>query len=535
MFKKILISFLLFTTLFTSVFAKPTFAQSTAPQWYHSDFPDWFSKVSDQNNPEDIFAERYTSAQVEWVFYGAFAFILNSQLGTNLAVCLIDNYRDALAGISILTACPSEIEGLLNNVRDLLTVNFGAQNDPVIANKGFLQTVFLEDRAISGITYLREKTNQFNPIQEVKAQASGFGFEAAEPVRLLWSASRDITYFILVLAIIVMAFMIMFRVKNSPQTVVTIQSTLPKLIVAIVLITFSYAIAGLMIDLMYVVIGVFAGVLANSGLFTPPNHEWPGMYADLSGTQTGSGLAGLMRWYGIFFLISSFTNGVLQIGNLMTGGIGGILLVIIMTITLIIIMFKIAWALIKNFVTILLLIAGGPFMIISGVIGGSGVGGWLKSLAAHLAVYPAIGVMFAMAFFFLGNSFPDAAIVSWLWGFVANMIPFDPNSTILQGNQWIPPFTSVVGTNLNTVWLVISLVIISLIPKVMEIIQSALSGKPFAYGSAVGAPMAAASGMVAAPLAPIGQMFAQKQKDFWDTKYSELKDFYVSRNKVSRQ
>jgi hypothetical protein len=84
MFKKFLISFLLLTTLFTSVLAKSAYAQ-TAPQWYHSEFKDWFGKVSDPGNPEDIFAERYTSAQVEWVFYGYFAFILNSIFGTNLS------------------------------------------------------------------------------------------------------------------------------------------------------------------------------------------------------------------------------------------------------------------------------------------------------------------------------------------------------------------------------------------------------------------------------------------------------------------
>jgi len=64
-----------------------------------------------------------------------------------------------------------------------------------------------------------------------------------------------------------MAFMIMFRVRISPQTVITVQSALPKIIFTLILITFSYAIAGFLIDLMYVVIGIFSFIVTQGGIF----------------------------------------------------------------------------------------------------------------------------------------------------------------------------------------------------------------------------------------------------------------------------
>src|SRR5258708_14361646 len=56
--------------------------------------------------------------------------------------------------------------------------------------------------------------------------------------------------------------MIMFRVKISPQVVVSVQSALPKIAIALVLVTFSYAIAGFLIDIMYVFVGLFSLVFS---------------------------------------------------------------------------------------------------------------------------------------------------------------------------------------------------------------------------------------------------------------------------------
>jgi len=83
--------------------------------------------------------------------------------------------------------------------------------------------------------------------------AEGIGFAAIKPFMSLWKIFRNISYMILVLIIITIGFMIMFRTKINPQTVISVENSLPKIIIAIILITFSFPIAGFLIDIMYVI------------------------------------------------------------------------------------------------------------------------------------------------------------------------------------------------------------------------------------------------------------------------------------------
>jgi hypothetical protein len=90
----------------------------------------------------------------------------------------------------------------------------------------------------------------------------GYGYDGLKPIQSMWKASRDTAFSFFVLITIIFAFMIMFRVKINPQTVVSIQSAIPKIVIALLEVTFSYAIAGFLIDLMYVVIAVFSTAFA---------------------------------------------------------------------------------------------------------------------------------------------------------------------------------------------------------------------------------------------------------------------------------
>ena len=91
--------------------------------------------------------------------------------------------------------------------------------------------------------------------------AEGIGFGALKPFINLWKIFRDLSYMLLVLVLIAIGFMIMFRMKLNPQTVISIESALPKIVLSLLLITFSFPIAGFLIDLMYVIIAIIIGVL----------------------------------------------------------------------------------------------------------------------------------------------------------------------------------------------------------------------------------------------------------------------------------
>lgn len=92
--------------------------------------------------------------------------------------------------------------------------------------------------------------------------AEGIGFAAIKPFANLWKIFRDLSYMILVIVLIAIGFMIMFRAKINPQTIISVENALPKIVIALILITFSFAIAGFMIDLMYVVIILIISALS---------------------------------------------------------------------------------------------------------------------------------------------------------------------------------------------------------------------------------------------------------------------------------
>jgi len=92
--------------------------------------------------------------------------------------------------------------------------------------------------------------------------AEGIGFAAIKPFMNIWKVFRDVSYMLLVLILIAIGFMIMFRAKINPQTVISVENSLPKIVVALLLITFSFPIAGLLIDLMYVMILLIISILS---------------------------------------------------------------------------------------------------------------------------------------------------------------------------------------------------------------------------------------------------------------------------------
>lgn len=91
--------------------------------------------------------------------------------------------------------------------------------------------------------------------------AEGVGFASIRPLMGVWKAMRDVAYLLLVLVIVTIGFMIMLRTKINPQTVISVENSLPKIVIALIYITFSFAIAGFLIDLMYVVMVLIIAIL----------------------------------------------------------------------------------------------------------------------------------------------------------------------------------------------------------------------------------------------------------------------------------
>ncbi len=96
--------------------------------------------------------------------------------------------------------------------------------------------------------------------------ATGIRFASLQPLSEVWKLFRDIALLVIVLFLIVAGFMIMFKVKISPQAVISLENTLPRVVITLILIVFSFAIGGFLIDLMYVVTHVIVAIIGSNSV-----------------------------------------------------------------------------------------------------------------------------------------------------------------------------------------------------------------------------------------------------------------------------
>lgn len=295
----------------------------------------------------------------------------------------------------------------------------------VIPQNQSLASLIFADRPLSGVSYVKHKLQKFNLVPTAQAATPGFGFTTAlDPIQPMWKAVRDIAFGMFVIVAIVFSFMIMFRVKISPQVVISVQSAIPKIITALILTTFSYAIAGFMIDLMYVVIGlvsvIMAPLVSNTSSVTPAqifNFLTLGNMGGVGSFTWNSGVFGLLIIYMVLLILFALIFLIMNMGLLVTGaaaavgvatlstGIPILIALLIVVIAVIIVMWisvKTWWALIKAFASVLLLTIFAPLQITLGtLIPNFGFGAWFKSFAAALSTFVVTGVLMLLAFVFL--------------------------------------------------------------------------------------------------------------------------------------
>lgn len=271
------------------------------------------------------------------------------------------------------------------------------------------------------------------------AYAQGTGFQGLSPLMPIWSAFRNIVYLLFVLVFVLIGIAIMLRVKIDPRTVMTIENQIPKIIIGLILVTFSFAIVGFLIDIMwvliYLVFNVFNEIitdtasLANTqknfsgnnvlGVFNPLVH-----FVDIV-TYSAGGVKDVVinlfsvppdyritqsyqpNWWDWF----KFWEWV-NIGSIVTnafalifGGIAGVLALLIISIAVLWALFRLWFTLIMAYVFILLDVVFAPFWIVAGLLPGSPISfsGWLRDLGANLIAFPATIVMFL-----LGKALMDA-------------------------------------------------------------------------------------------------------------------------------
>ncbi len=112
--------------------------------------------------------------------------------------------------------------------------------------------------------YFQNLASNFGFVKSAHAQSTGTGFQSLIPLLGIWTAFRNIVYLLLVLVFVIIGLAIMLRIKIDPRTVMTVQNQIPKIIVGLILVTFSFAIAGFLIDIMYTTIYLTGNAIAQT-------------------------------------------------------------------------------------------------------------------------------------------------------------------------------------------------------------------------------------------------------------------------------
>ncbi len=321
--------------------------------------------------------------------------------------------------------------------------------------------------------------------------AQGIGFSGLTPILPIWKAFRNLAYLLMAGVMIVIGFMIMLRKKIDPKTVVTAQNAIPRIIIALILITFSYAIVGLMIDLMYVVLYFFATVFASTKLLDQPvslytqGSLWQNMwnipinpYKILFGwnidpivaSRISSVIAGVAAIGAIALFPTTVAGGV-------AAGAGAVvfaampLIHVILAVAILFLFIKLVAFFLSAYIQIIISLLLGPLQLLTEAIPGSnGFSSWFKNLVANIAVFPIGGAMFMLADVFVHISNTGT------------------------GSMWSPPY-SVITTNpsINQVASLISLGLLFAIPSVAGSVKEALKAKSpvpmFDMGGAGGSAM----------------------------------------------
>ncbi|MBP7875368.1 hypothetical protein KA012_00035 [Candidatus Woesebacteria bacterium] len=226
------------------------------------------------------------------------------------------------------------------------------------------------------------------------AYAQGLGFASLDPILSLWKSFRNVAYFFFIAILIVIGIMIMLRQKISAQASVSAQQALPSIIISLILVTFSYAIAGLLIDGMYLIMFLIAALFNT-------------VARDSLGTEMISmsivNLAGLMFKGGALDTLGTNQNAITQIiggvlsqnnSNAVTGFLGflgGLTISIIVAIAVLINTLKLFVELLKSYASIIMGVVFAPFYLMMGAIPGKNAfGPWIKNLVGNLAAFPTV-------------------------------------------------------------------------------------------------------------------------------------------------
>lgn len=321
--------------------------------------------------------------------------------------------------------------GYLLGVYDPQTGNLISQNSALQSLASATGTMYRQP--ISSVQYLAFMRNKISIVKP--SYAATPGTEVLAPLILVWEGIRNASYVFFIIIFVAVGFMIMFRSKLNPQTIINIQLALPRIIIALILVTFSFAILSFLVDLAFfgnqLVASALGGPLKKAALAS--NYYWR-PFNDPTDPSQGFLLTILGR-FGQSDVIGLIITALGAIGGLFSGNFDSIFLMII-AFSLVGSLVKIFFALLTRHVTIILSVIGAPLVFLLSAFPSQNnpASTFLKTFLSAILTFPAVLALLNLSMFFaasgdarLNNVIPpfflgtgtDSKVISTMGGFIA--------------------------------------------------------------------------------------------------------------------
>ncbi|NMC35875.1 hypothetical protein GYA49_02405 [Candidatus Beckwithbacteria bacterium] len=365
-----------------------------------------------------------------------------------------------------INAITSEIVGPEPEV----TLAFGLPEDSGAIGAFTKGVTFMASKPpVKTSAYLADLGRQMNLV--TPAYAQGTGFQALEPVLELWKAFRNISYVGFVLIFVVIGFMIMFRAKIGQQAALTIQQALPQIVITLLLVTFSYAIAAFMIDLIFFLIYLAVGAFEAFGILNAPSSSnYVNVVENIFFEKNilTIALQDLLSWgtdqaagsasYALGDMIQQAFPGIIGSGLAFISAPLGYLII---AVAILIAVFKLFFQLLMAYIGLVFSVIFAPMILLFNAIPGSdSFGKWIKGLLANALVFPVTAVMILIA---------GALTNSQKFG-IADDIGYQFSGTTKVLGV---PFISG-GFDTNAIQALIGIGVLMMLPKVVELVQKSL-------------------------------------------------------------
>lgn len=346
-------------------------------------------------------------------------------------------------------------------------------------------------KPISAKTYTAHLLKNIGFPQVTKTYArESFGYNFLHNIIQVWAVFRNLAYSIYILIFVVIGFMIMLRTKINAQTVISIQSALPNLIVTLILITFSYAIVGFLVDIMYFLIYFL--------VYLSQNLVDPKLVLDRFLNLSAVGVLFKGRNAIVDRAADATANLFWGLFNLNTADQlikGSSFFKLIIWAGLTVQMFKLIFQLLKSYLMLIIQTITAPLQILPNAIPGSkAFTSWLKKTASYLAPFPMVAALFLFGAImvgpdhcgqFLGIQKKEDRILFWKCK-EDKVNPFGVKFDIKEGQKLqLPPFIFGSAMNSEDITALIGIMVLMMAPAVAKMAQDFFQVKESPYTSEV--------------------------------------------------